>query len=147
DSKLALMKQLGADEVVNVKRSDPVRLIREATRGEGVDVALEMTGAPPAINQAIDLLRRGGVMAAFGLPEGQVAVNWGEGLIFKGLTFYGINGREIFRTWEEMSPLLAEKRVDPRPVTTHTFKLEQFVEAMETSLDPNIEVGKVVLLP
>jgi threonine 3-dehydrogenase len=147
DSKLALMKRLGADEVFNARRTDPLRQIREATGGEGVDVALEMTGAPPAINQAIDLLRRGGVMAAFGLPEGQVAVNWGEGLIFKGLSVFGINGREIFNTWEEMTPLLAEKRVDPRPVTTHRFKLEQFVEAMETSLDPNTEVGKVVLIP
>jgi threonine 3-dehydrogenase len=147
DSKLARMKQLGADEIINARRADPVRQIREATKGEGVDVALEMTGAPPAVNQAIDLLRRGGVMAAFGLPEGHVAVNWGEGLIFKGLVVYGINGREIFNTWEEMTPLLAEKRVDPRPVTTHRFKLEQFVEAIETSLDPNIDVGKVVLIP
>jgi threonine dehydrogenase-like Zn-dependent dehydrogenase len=46
-----------------------------------------------------------------------------------------------------MSPLLAERRVDPRPVTTHTFGLEQFVEAMETSLDPNTDAGKVVLIP
>ncbi len=147
DSKLALMKQLGADEVINVKRTNPVRHVLAATRGEGVDVALEMTGAPPAINQAVELLRRGGVMAAFGLPEGPVSVNWGEGVIFKGLTVYGINGREIFNTWEEMTPLLAERRVDPRPVTTHKFKLDQFIEAMETSLDPSIDVGKVVLTP
>jgi threonine 3-dehydrogenase len=141
------MQKLGADEVVNVKRADPVRQIREATRGEGVDVALEMTGAPPAINQAIALLRRGGVVAAFGLPEGRVSVDWGEGIIFKGLTVYGINGRHVFNTWEEMTPLLAERRVDPRPVTTHKFRLAEFIKAMETSLDPNIDVGKVVLLP
>ena len=46
-----------------------------------------------------------------------------------------------------MTPLLAERRVDPRPVTTHRFKLEQIIEAMETSLDPNSDVGKVVLIP
>jgi threonine 3-dehydrogenase len=147
DSKLELMKQLGADHVINARSQDVIQEVRSATNGEGVDVALEMTGAPPAINQAIELLRRGGVMAAFGLPEGQVPINWGEGLIFKGITLHGINGREIFNTWEEMSPLLAERRVDPRPVTTHTFKLEQFIEAMETSLDTTINVGKVVLLP
>ena len=147
ESKLELMKTLGADQVINVRRHDPVRLIREATGGEGVDVALEMTGVASAINQAIALLRRGGVMAAFGLPEGPVSLDLGEGIIFKGLTMIGINGREIFRTWEEMSPLLAERRVDPRPVTSHTFKLADFTKAMETDLDPDIESGKVVLVP
>jgi threonine 3-dehydrogenase len=147
DSKLDLMRRLGADETVNVRKTDPVRHIREATRGEGVDAALEMTGAPPAINQAIAMLRRGGVMAAFGLPEGQVAVNWGEGLIFKGLTLHGINGREVFNTWEEMTPLLAERRVDPRPVTTHRFRLADFIQAMEISIDPAADCGKVVLVP
>jgi len=147
ESKLALMKQMGADETINARDDDPVRRVREATRGEGVDVALEMTGVPSAINQAMELLRRGGVMAAFGLPEGPVPVDWGEGLIFKGLTLYGINGREIFNTWEEMSPILAERRVDPRPVTSHKFKLAEFIKAMETGLDPSADSGKIVLVP
>jgi threonine 3-dehydrogenase len=147
DSKLALMRRLGADEVINARRCDPVGTILAATGGEGVDAALEMTGSPPAINQALALLRRGGVMAAFGLPEGPVSLDLGEGVIFKGLTIVGINGREVFNTWEEMQPLLAERRVDPRPVTTHKFKLADFVQAMETGLDPNVDSGKIVLTP
>lgn len=147
DSKLAMMKQLGADEVINVKRRDPVGEIMAATRGEGVDAALEMTGAAPAINQAVAILRRGGVMALFGLPEGPVSMDLAEGVIFKGLTLLGINGRHVFNTWEEMQPLLAERRVDPRPVTSHRFKLADFIQAMETGLDPNIDSGKIVLTP
>jgi len=147
DSKLALMKQLGADEVINARRCDPVGTILAATGGEGVDAALEMPGSPPAINQAIAILRRGGKMALFGLPDGPVSMDLAEGVIFKGLTVLGINGREVFNTWEEMLPLLAEKRVDPRPVTTHKFKLADFVKAMETGIDPNVDSGKIVLTP
>ena len=147
DAKLAMMKQLGADEVINVKRRDPVSEIMAATRGEGVDAALEMTGAAPAIIQAIAILRRGGVMALFGLPDGPVSMDIAEGVIFKGLKLLGVNGREIFNTWEEMLPLLAERRVDPRPVTSHKFKLAEFVKAMETGLDPNIDSVKIVLTP
>jgi len=146
DWKLDLMKKLGADEVVNVRRKDPVHAILSATGGVGVDVALEMTGVQPAIDWTVACLRKGGTMAAFGLPSGPVGLDFAEGVIFKGLTILGINGREVFRTWEEMGALLG-KRVDVRPVLTHTFKLADFVEAMETALDPNIDCGKVVLTP
>jgi threonine dehydrogenase-like Zn-dependent dehydrogenase len=97
--------------------------------------------------EAIAILRRGGKMALFGLPDGPVSMDLAEGVIFKGLTVLGINGREVFNTWEEMLPLLAEKRVDPRPVTTHKFKLADFVKAMETGIDPNVDSGKIVLTP
>ena len=38
--RLAMAKELGADEVINFKEGDPVQLIMEATNGRGVDVAI-----------------------------------------------------------------------------------------------------------
>ena len=41
--RLAMAKELGADEVINFKEADPVQLIMVATNGRGVDVALGNT--------------------------------------------------------------------------------------------------------
>src|SRR5262249_43994314 len=54
--RLDLAKKVGADLVCNPKTDHVNETIREATRGEGVDVLLEMSGAPSAIRQGFALL-------------------------------------------------------------------------------------------
>src|SRR5215470_16003015 len=46
DYRLDLAKTLGADEAINVTRDDLEAFIAERTDGQGVDVVLEMSGAP-----------------------------------------------------------------------------------------------------
>src|SRR3989440_6243509 len=60
DGRLEMGKQLGADEVVNVGREDPVAAVERITRGRGVQYALECSGAPKALNEAARMVNRGG---------------------------------------------------------------------------------------
>jgi len=64
-------------------------------------------------------------------------------LIFKGIRFYGIVGRKMWETWEEMDRLLAAGELDISPVLTHTLELEAFEEGIR--LMEAGECGKVVL--
>ncbi|HEX7678739.1 MAG TPA: zinc-binding dehydrogenase, partial [Thermoanaerobaculia bacterium] len=78
------------------------------TDGEGVDVVLEMSGAPSAINLALDIVRMGGLLSLLGLPAGHsVTINdYTRNVIFKGVTMQGIIGRRMYGTWQRMLALL-----------------------------------------
>lgn len=60
--RLLRAPSFGATRTVTVKEGDGELLdtIQEITEGRGVDLALEMCGAPSAIEQGLDLLRIGG---------------------------------------------------------------------------------------
>jgi L-iditol 2-dehydrogenase len=58
---------LGADEtVVAAEGSDPVKAIRDLTKGRGVDIAIEAVGKPQTWRWAVDMVRRGGTVNFFG---------------------------------------------------------------------------------
>ena len=52
--------RLGADEVINVGREDPVDAVHRLTGGRGVQYVLECSGAPNALNEAARMVNRGG---------------------------------------------------------------------------------------
>jgi len=74
----------------------------------GVDVALEMSGHPDAINDAIRCTRAGGDVVMLGLPTDNAVTlqDFGRNIIFRGLTLHAVIGREMFRSWEIMLDLL-----------------------------------------
>ena len=60
----------GIDAVVDPRSSEAVRAaVENATGGRGVDLAVVATGHPSVAAFAVDLVRRGGTVNLFGLPE------------------------------------------------------------------------------
>ena len=141
--RLKLACQVGADQVAHVPAEDIEAIVREATAGQGVDVVLEMSGAPAAIQQALRLARPGGRVSLMGIPSKAVTLDVAEDLIFKGLTVQGIVGRRLYETWYTMKALLASGRLDVSPVLTHTLPFDRFADGME--LMRSGQCGKVVL--
>ena len=72
-SKLALAQRLGAIPV-DAKAADPVRAIREATGGRGVDAALELIGSARAMEQAVQVLAPQGRAALAGLTAERLSI-------------------------------------------------------------------------
>ena len=143
DYRLKLACQLGADHVARVPAEDIEQMVAEGTHGQGVDVVLEMSGAPSAIQQALRLARPGGRVALMGIPSREVSLAVAEDLIFKGLTVQGIVGRRLYDTWYTMKALLASGRLDVSPVLTHRLPFDDFTAGME--LMRSGQCGKVVL--
>jgi threonine 3-dehydrogenase len=122
-----------------------VDAVIEATGGHGAEVVLEISGVPAVVEQGTRMLAGGGRMALLGLPTRPVSLNLTDEVIFKEARIFGVTGREIYSTWEQMSVLLATGMVDPTPVITHRFRLEQFEEAFEVLASGRS--GKIILLP
>ncbi|MCW2634178.1 MAG: zinc-dependent alcohol dehydrogenase [Blastococcus sp.] len=72
DDKLAMARELGADEVVNAATTDPVEAIQALG---GADVAVALAASPRSFDQAYRSLRRGGRLVCVALPaDGTMAL-------------------------------------------------------------------------
>ncbi|MBI4668051.1 MAG: alcohol dehydrogenase catalytic domain-containing protein [Elusimicrobia bacterium] len=112
---------------------------------EGYDVCLEMSGAAPLSLMAFQVLRNGGRLSLFGLTSGKTGIDIGEDIIFKGLRIYGIIGRRLFETWEELDFLVSYGKFDLNSIVTHVFPLKDALEAFRLFSAPQKESGKIVL--
>jgi threonine 3-dehydrogenase len=134
-ARLGLAKRLGADEAFNCAEGNEwMRSVRNDTRGEGVDVLLEMSGAPQAMDEGFRTLRNGGTAALLGLPARSVTFDFNANVIFKGCTVLGINGRRMWETWYQMEDLLLSGKVDLDEIITHEFPIARYENAFETMI-------------
>jgi threonine 3-dehydrogenase len=145
DYRLEMARALGAEHTWNPRRDQVVELGMEATDGEGVDVLLEMSGAPSAIQEGFSLLKPGGEAALLGLSSGPIPFDLDDNIVFKGATVHGVIGRKLWDTWYEMRGLLRAGAVDLGPLVTHRFALDDFEKAFD--LMASGECGKVVMFP
>src|SRR5271165_3347550 len=140
-----LAKQMGANLVLNPLAEDPVKRILEATGGTGVDVLLEMSGHPAAIQQGFKALRAGGRASLLGIPTENVPLDLVEDVIFKGATVQGIYGRRMYETWVQMTALLKAGHVNLEPLFGERLELDNF-EAAFAKLQSGL-AGKILMYP
>jgi threonine 3-dehydrogenase len=140
-----LAKEMGANFVLNPQTEDPVKKILQATGGTGVDVLLEMSGHPLAIQQGFKALRAGGRASLLGIPTENVPLDLVQDVIFKGATVQGIYGRRMYETWVEMTALLKAGRVNLEPLFGERIELENFESAF-AKLQSGL-AGKILMYP
>ncbi len=119
--------------------------IKRRNGGAGVDVVLEISGNPMAVEQGLQVLHSGGWISLLGIGDRPVTLDLNDLVVTKGITIHGIFGRRIWDTWERTSAYLSSGRVDVTPLITHRFPLDDFQEAMAQMKSGRS--GKVVLLP
>jgi len=75
ESKLQLAKEFGATDFVNAGEGNPVANVQSLSDGRGVDVAFEVIGLGPTIEQAMQMTRPGGETILVGVPRMDVMLN------------------------------------------------------------------------
>ncbi len=145
DYRLELAEKMGAALAINPMRDDVASSVLAATEGEGVDVLLETSGAPQAIDAGFAVLKAGGEAALLGLSSRPFDFNLDDHVIFKGATVYGIFGRKLWETWFQARGLMASGAVDLAPVITHRFAFDDYEAAFQ--LMDSGSCGKIVMFP
>ena len=141
----AMALTMGAGEALDPAADDVVDRVQAATAGAGVDVLLEMSGSPQAIQMGLRLLRSGGRASLLGIPSEPVTLDLVGGVFLKGATLQGIFGRRMFETWVQMTELLKARRLNLEPLFRERMPLDRFVEAF--SLLQGGLAGKVLFYP
>lgn len=144
-NRLALGRQLGADDTINVREQSAVEAVRALTNGEGVELVLECSGAPGAVNDALYATKRGGriCLAAFS-PE---PVTFDAAyMVRNNLYLYGIRGEGRSAVRRGLA-LMAQGKISGTPFITHRFRLDALPQALETAEKRLGDAIKVVVTP
>lgn len=139
--RLELSRHFGADVTLDYTKVDPIAEIHKLTAGAGVDSAIECLGDQATFESCVKATRPGGTISVTGYFGHGDSVNiprveWGVGMSDKVIRTGLCPGGNV-----RMSRLLAlieHGRVDPSPLTTHTFAFDQVDKAlrmMETKED------------
>ena len=145
EHRRGMAKKMGADVVINPASEDALAKILGETNKTGVDVLLEMSGNPTAIQQGFKALRAGGRASLLGIPTENVPLDLVNDVIFKGATVQGIYGRRMYETWVQMTALLKAGRLNLEPLFGERVKLEQFEDAF-AKLQGGL-AGKILMYP
>lgn len=142
--RLEKAKELGIDYAVNIQEEDINALVQSLTDGYGADIVLECTGAVPAVNMGLDLLKKKGQFVQVGIFKNPEIPIDSEKIIQKELTFIGSRSQKP-SDWEPSLALMNEKLVNAKALVTHQFDITQWDEAYKVI--KNGESIKVILKP
>jgi len=143
DRRLEIGRRLGADEIVNVTREEPVAAVERITRGKGVQYVLECSGAPNALDEAARMVNRGGRICLAAFPADPVPVDLAY-LVRNNMYVFGIRGEGRSAT-HRAAALMAQKRFDAKLIHTHTFPLTEVPTAIRYARERIEDAIKVVV--
>jgi threonine dehydrogenase-like Zn-dependent dehydrogenase len=123
----ALAKEFGADLTIDASKPDFDKELKDVTRGEGVDLALDCTGIPAARLAAVRSAKTWGTVCFVG-EGGEVTLDVSRDLLRKQLTLIG--------SWTfsamgqaECARFVADNKIPLEKIFSHRWKLDQAEEA------------------
>ncbi|KAA1194157.1 NADPH:quinone oxidoreductase family protein [Pseudohalioglobus sediminis] len=149
EEKLALCKQLGADEVINYSEVSIKDAVRELTDGKGVDVIYDPVGGDYS-EPAVRSMAWNGRYLVIGFASGPIPSIPLNLALLKGCSIVGVfwgrfSGEETdvqMKNVEELWALFEAGKLNP--VVTDCFPLEQYEDAFNCLIERRAR-GKVIL--
>ncbi|MCA9834412.1 MAG: NAD(P)-dependent alcohol dehydrogenase [Thermomicrobiales bacterium] len=143
DARLRKAQDLDATAVLNGMTQDVIAEVTSLTHGRGVDIVIETSGTDIAMNQAINLTRKGGTIVPVGYSKSGMITLPMSVAINKELRF-----QTVFR-YRHNYPLaiaaVAGGRVNLRGIVTHEYSFDDIQRAMDESIADKATVVKAVM--
>ena len=141
--RLKLAADLGVHHVVDVEKCDPVEAVNTLTAGYGADVVVECAGVAPAMDLALNLVRKRGRVSQMGLPGKPIQIDF-EKIAYKELQVSGGIGQRR-PAWKRALRLMENGFVPSEKLVTHKFGLDQWERAF--TMAEQQEGVKLMFLP
>lgn len=143
EERLAMAEKFGATPI-NLKKQNPVEVLKAKTNGRGVDAAMEAVGNSRAAKLAYEILRPGGIISTVGVCNDQH-------LSFSPIEAYNKNltykvGRCPARYFmDRLIPMVQEKKYDLTSILTHRMKLSEGAKGYDIFAHKKDSCLKVIL--
>jgi alcohol dehydrogenase len=129
DNRLNVAKTFGATETINSSDGKAIEKLMKLTNGKGVDVAIEAVGVPATFELCEAIVTAGGHIANIGVHGKSVVLHletlWSKNITITTRLVDTITTPMLFRN-------VQSKKLQPKKLITHHFKLSQVMEAYDT---------------
>jgi L-iditol 2-dehydrogenase len=144
DGRLALAKQLGADDVLNSRSEDIPARIREMTDGLGADVVMEAVGADATVRMAIECARKGGVVTLIGNVTASVSFPL-QSVVTREISVFGSCASS--NDYPACLALMGRGSIRVAPMISAAVPLERGPEMFDRLYQREPNLTKVILNP
>ena len=128
DNRLAVAKTFGATHTINSSDGKATEQVMTLTNNKGVDVAIEAVGLKPTFELCEEIISPGGHIANIGVHGKSVTLHlealWSKNITITTRLVDTVTTPLLFKT-------ILSKKIEPKKLITHHFKLDQIIEAYE----------------
>jgi alcohol dehydrogenase len=129
DNRLAVAKRFGATATINSGDGKAAEAVMKLTAGLGVDTAIEAVGVPTTFELCQQIVAAGGTIANIGVHGVKVDLHleslWDRNISITTRLVDTVSTPMLLKT-------LCSHTLDPTPLITHRFKLDNILDAYET---------------
>jgi len=129
DNRLETALRFGATATINAGRENAVEKIMKMTGGRGVDTAIEAVGVPASFITCEDIVAPGGIIANIGVHGTKADLHlerlWDRNIAITTRLVDTVTTPMLLKT-------VQARKVEPKRLITHRFKLDQILDAYET---------------
>jgi len=129
--RLDFAKKFDITDSINSMDENRKQKILDATEGRGVDVAIVATSSLKALDDAIDMVRKGGAVMMFGVPSKGAHLNLDMSKIYSKeitlVTSYAASDKDT----QEALDLIESSKIVVRQLITHTYSIDDSQKAFD----------------
>jgi L-iditol 2-dehydrogenase len=131
DFRLDFAKKFNITESINSMDETRKQKILNHTENRGVDVAIVATSSMNALQDAIDIVRKGGVVMMFGVPSKGAKLDLDMGIIYSKeitlVTSYAASDKDT----KDALSLIESSQINVKQLITHTYPLTNSQKAFD----------------
>jgi alcohol dehydrogenase len=129
ENRLKVAMRFGATKTVKGTGDEASQEVMKLTHGRGVDTAIEAVGVPASFITCEDIVAPGGIIANIGVHGAKVDLHleklWDRNIVITTRLVDTVTTPMLLKT-------VQSKKIDPKLLITHRFKLDQILEAYDT---------------
>jgi L-iditol 2-dehydrogenase len=144
DARLALAKELGAEEVFHAKQENLAARFRELGGGDGVDASFEVVGAAAPLDLSIRSVRKGGTVVLVGNLQPSTPFPLQE-VVTRQITLRG--SCSSAGEYPEAIERIEDGSIKVEPLLSIVAPLDEGAEWFHKAVQPGNGLLKVVLKP
>ncbi|MDD5454836.1 MAG: alcohol dehydrogenase catalytic domain-containing protein [Candidatus Ratteibacteria bacterium] len=130
DSRLEFALQLGAKDVLNIKKVKAHKL-------KGSDVVIVSAGSKEAVQYALDIVRVGGKVSVFAQTPDDTQISFDPNMIYRETVILGTYSSTPIEQKEIFDMLSSGKIKDASSIISHRLPLKDFKKGLKVATEAN----------
>ena len=116
----------------------------DMTNNVGADKCFECSGAVPALNKALEIVRRKGTVVQMGVFENSHETIWTDLILHREIVYVGSRSQKP-SSWVTALKLMEEKKVVPETIIGEYVTLENWRQGFDNMIKGEVTKGVIVL--